>query len=208
MAEDALQAAVKHNKLRKKSKTVLVMASRPADMDTLKAALPIAAAKIHGGSEFKFVFADAPDGSPATGLDDMHTLLQYNIYKNDAEIALLVLGENDVSDGILPGTVPGSETIRAIQERAIEAGCIPIVCAAPGNMTSNTKIRSNLDRLWSAAITASKGATAPWLDIGFAYRDNAAALDKGELTAVGIQSFSELAMKAIKHVDMYVYGRK
>ena len=204
VAEENLQAAVKRGKGHKKPKTILVMTSKPGDMETLKAALPAAAAKVHGGSEFKFVFADAPDGTPATGLEDMHTLLQYNILKSDAEMALLVLGEADVSDGL----VPGSETIRAIQERALEAGCIPIVCAAPGNMTANQKVRTNLDRLWSAVITASKATTVPWVDIGFAYKDNNAALEKGELTAIGIQSFAELSMKAIKHVDTYVFGRK
>ena len=38
-----------------------------------------AAAQTKAKSDYRFVFAESPDGSPVAGLDDMHTLLQYNL---------------------------------------------------------------------------------------------------------------------------------
>lgn len=200
--QELLQNAVKAPHGRRKAKTVLVLASRPEDTEPLKAAL--AAAQTKAKSDFHFVFAEAPDGSPVAGLDDMHTLLQYNLQKSEAEMALLVLGRADVADG----TTPGSETIRVIQERALESGVVPIVCAVPPGMTSVAKDRTNLDRLYSAAITASRMTGAPWVDIAFTYKDNAAALDKGELSAVGLASLADLSIKTLRHMDQFVFGRK
>jgi hypothetical protein len=203
LGQDMVQSAIKASKLKRRARTVVVIAARPADTEALKTALPAAAAKLKGGSDFKFVFAEAPDGTPAVGLEDMHTLLQYNIARSEAEMALLVLGDSDVNDS----AAPGSETIRVVQERALECGCLPIFCAAPGNMTGNTKLRSNLDRLWSAVAASSKATGAPWADIAFACKDQG-ALEKGELTTLGFQNLAELSLKAIKHADTYVFGRK
>ena len=203
VGQDLVQNALKASKIKRRARTVLVMAARPNDTEALKAALSAAAAKAKVAGDFKFVFAEAPDGSPAAGLDDMHTLLQYNIMKTDAEMALLVLGDSDVNDS----AAPGAETIRVVQERALESGCLPIFCAAPGNMTANTRVRSNLDRLWSAVANSSKLTGAPWVDIAYAFKDNG-ALEKGELTPLGFQNLAELSLKAIKHADAYVFGRK
>ena len=202
LSQEALQTSTKTAR-RKKSRTVLVMGSRPEQADELKSALAAAETKLRG-PDFHFVFAEAPDGSPATGLDDMHTLLQYNLQKSEAETVLLLLGASDVADGL----TPGSETIRIVQERALESGCVPVVCAAPGNITSVAKDRTNLDRLYSAAVNASKQTGSPYIDMAFAYKDNAAAIDKGELSAIGIQSLADIAVKALKHVDAFVFNRK
>ncbi len=202
IGQEALQNAIKSPRGKRKAKTVLVLASRTEDVEPLKAALT--AAQTKAKSEFRFVFAEAPDGSPVTGLEDMHTLLQYNLQKSEAEMALLVLGHSDVADGV----TPGSETIRVIQERALESGVIPIVCNAPPGMTSIAKDRTNLDRLYSAAATASRQTGAPWVDIAFAYKDNAAALDKGELSAIGLANLADLAVKSLRHMEVFVFGRK
>ena len=202
IGQEALQSAVKSPRGRRKAKTVLVLASRTEDVEPLKAAL--AAAQTRARSDFRFVFAEAPDGSPVAGLEDMHTLLQYNLQKSEAEMALLVLGHADVADGV----TPGNETIRVIQERALESGVVPIVCNAPPGMTSVAKDRTNLDRLYSAAATASKLTGAPWIDIAFAYKDNAAALDKGELSAIGLANLADLSIKSPRHMEQFVFGRK
>jgi hypothetical protein len=202
LSQETLQSFTKSAR-RKKSRTVLVMCSRPETADAFKSALAAAETKLRG-PDFHFVFAESPDGTPAAGLDDMHTLLPYNLQKSEAEIALLLVGSSDVADG----SPPGSETIRVVQERALESGCVPMVCTSPGNITAVAKDRTNLDRLYSAVITASKQTGSPYIDIGYAYKDNAAALDKGELSAIGVQNLAEVAVKALKHVDAFVFGRK
>jgi hypothetical protein len=203
LGQELLQNAIKSFRARKKAKTVLVIASRPEDAETYKAALTAAQTKVRG-ADFRFVFAEAPDGSPVCGLNDMHTLLQYNLQKSEAELAFLILGPSSVADGF----TPGSETVRVIQERALESGVVPVVCAVPPNITSVQKDRTNLDRLYSAVLTASKQTGAPWVDMGFAYKDNAAAIEKGDLSAVGVANLAELAIKALKHVDQFVLRPK
>jgi hypothetical protein len=61
--------------------------------------------------------------------------------------------------------------------------------------------------LWSCVANSSKITGAPWIDIAYAFKDNG-ALEKGELTALGFQNLAELSLKAIRHADTYVFGRK
>src|SRR4029078_850888 len=88
--QENLKAALKTANKRHRGKTVLVMGVHPADNDQLVKTLGVAATKIKA-SGYKFEPFVTPEGEPSAGLDDMRTLLAYNLQKSDAEAVLLVL---------------------------------------------------------------------------------------------------------------------
>ena len=63
----AAGGAIKASKAHRKTKTVLIMGSRPGEAEELKTALNAVAAKTSGASGFHFVAATAPEGTQAGG---------------------------------------------------------------------------------------------------------------------------------------------
>jgi hypothetical protein len=201
--QEQIQGAIKASKAHRKTKTVLIMGSRPGEAEELKTALTAAAAKTGGASGFRFVAATAPEGMQAGGFEDIRTLLLYNLQKSDAETALLVLGTGDGAGNDLPG----SDGMKAILDRALDFGCVPIFCVPLPTMAPD-KERTNLSRLNDAAAGASKQLGAPWVDLGFVIRGNAGNADRDKITPAGMQAMAGLMMQAVKHVDSYVFNRK
>lgn len=123
LIQDGLKTAVKALKKPKKPRTVLVVGAQTSDTAELVKSLTAEMAK-QKAPGFTFIPATTPDGLPLSGFDDMRTLLSYNAQKNEAEMALLVLGTADMNK---PGRQ--TESMRVVLERLLEAGCVPILCA-------------------------------------------------------------------------------
>ena len=190
-ANGLLKAAVKDAGKRRDSKKVLVIGGHPDDGATMLKALKSATAKSKA-TAFSFVAATAPDNSPLGGVDDMRTLLSYNIEKTNAEFVLLLFRNAVTAKGDLD-----YEGIRACLERALEAGCIPVICMPPNGGKAESFIRS-VSRYCSDLGIA-------WVDTDSALKSNARAMENNEVGAEGFDSLATVAFNAIKHVDTYIH---
>jgi hypothetical protein len=202
-SQELVQSALKASKAHRKVKTVLIMGSRAGEAEELKTAITAASAKMPGCTGFHFVTATAPEGMTPGGIEDIRTLLLYNLQKSDAEMALLVMGSADGASSDLPG----SDGMKAIIDRALDYGCVPIFCLPVASLAGE-KERTNVSRLNDNAASASKQLGTPVVDIGFVVHANAANADRTQLTPAGVQSAATLMMQAIKHMDSYVFNRK
>lgn len=180
----------------RKARTVLIVGAKPKDTEDLVKGMNASPAKLKAQG-LNFVAATGPDGSCLGGLDDMRTLLSYSARKNEAEMALLMLGNADAEK---PGRP--SENVRAVLERALEANCVPIVCLPPSE--EGGKVNGFISSVNNACIALS----LPWIDEGFGLKEVKNAFDGKELAAPGLEKFSELAVLAIKHMEGMATGRR
>ncbi|MGD0088518.1 MAG: hypothetical protein ABSE73_01230 [Planctomycetota bacterium] len=197
--KEALQSALKHQTGSRKPKTVLVVGARSSDTNELVKGLEADAAR-EKAAGFNFVPAAAPNGFPLGGLDDMRTLLSYNIQKTEAGVALLMLGHADT----LARGRPGDST-KVVLERILEAGCVPILCLPPAPQKND---KGKPDAFTSSVSNVCLELGVPWVDEGFCIKNLKNAMDKQDLSTAGVEALAGLAMQAIKHVDASVFPRK
>lgn len=202
--QESLQSTLKRCGAGKKPKTVLVVASRPKEAEDLIKDLSASAGKTKLAG-FSFVAGTAPDGAPLCGLDDMRMLLPYSTRRTEAEMALLVLGQ---ADTLKPGGRPG-DAARAVLERTLEAGCVPILCLPPLAQNPPKGQKAKPDAFVNAVSNACVELAVPWVDEGFCGKGAAKAAAKREAAAADPEDgLAALAAQAIKHVDANVFGRK
>ncbi|MCY3020527.1 MAG: hypothetical protein NTW87_16015 [Planctomycetota bacterium] len=194
---DILQGILKGLKGKKKPRTVVVAGARGNDTQDLIKGLVANGAKVKAAG-FNFIPCAGPDNSSAVGLDGMRAFLPYCLQKNDAEMVLLMLASEDANK---PGRT--GEGVRAVLERALEAGCVPIVCLPPNNDKGKPEAFHNT----VANLCIQMGL--PWVDSAACIKAAKDALDGGkELNAVGVEALSAVAIQAVKHMDANFFGRK
>ncbi|MGD0088519.1 MAG: hypothetical protein ABSE73_01235 [Planctomycetota bacterium] len=195
--QDAMKSMLKSVKKVRKPKTVLVVGAQPQDTEELVKGLKLKAA------DFTFLGASAPDGTPLGGLEDMRTLLPYNTIKNEPGMALLMLS---YADTVRPGR-PG-DGVRALLERTLEAGCVPILCLPPSHDGLNGDEKGKLNGFINNVSNTCTALGLPLLDEGFGLKEVKNAFNGKDLAAPGMEKFTELATTTIKHLDMLVFGKK
>jgi hypothetical protein len=195
---ESLQNVAKHGASPRKPKTILVVGAQSTETGSLVQELGAQAAKAKPGG-FSFLPATTPDGVPVGGLDDMRILLPYNTLKNDAGMVLLVLSATDAQK-------PGAKTdsVRVVLERALEAGCVPILCLPPIAPPQKGKKTSNP---FAGLPTICLELGVPWIDESFCAKP-AKPGEKGEAAAISAAGLPGLAMQAIQHIDANVFSRR
>jgi hypothetical protein len=188
---DLLKAALKTANKRRKSKSVLIMGAKPGDGQEVIKALTAAAPKAKA-SGFSFVPASSPDNSPVGGLDDMRTLLPYNLAKSEAEFVLLMFSNSDMS-----GKGRMSDYVKACMDRVLEAGAIPILCTPPPG--------GKADNFIGGLIHFCNDLGVPWVDTATVTKPVTGGVDaNGALSAAGLDAVAVTAMAALKHTDSLV----
>ena len=196
-SSDTLKSALKAS-TRPRTKTIVLFGLRPGDGETLLKGLNTEASKIKA-TGLKCEPATAPDGQSVSGLDDMRTLLSYNIQKKQAEAALLMLG---YADAIRPGRP--SEYVRTILERTLAMGCVPIVCLPAHASAISKDDGAKLDTFNNTVTNLCIQLGVPWVEESFAIKgEKSPPFDGNELNAQGVELLGELAMSAIKHIDQF-----
>jgi len=195
--QDEMRSAIKTAAKKRKQRTVLVMGARPADSAELTKDLTAAATKgkLTG---FAFVSSTNPESAPISGLEEMRMLLQYNLQKTDAELAILMLNYSDVTKS---AKSPG-ESLKVILSRAVQSGVVPVVCLAPANDKAKVDPFNNM----VSNLCIDMGV--PFIDPNVAVKGEVKFYEANEYNTAGMESIANLALTAVKHFDTYLFGRK
>jgi len=199
--QDMLKAALKTAGVRRKPKHVLVIGSTPSESDELVKALAVAAPKIKA-TGFAFNPVSTPDGT-AGGLDDMRLLLPYNMQKENAESVLLEMGYEDV---MRPGRP--AESVRVVIERALAAGCIPVVVLAPLSPSLGQGEKTKVESFNTGISNVCIQTGAVYIDPNAANKSAPAAYDKNELSAAGRDGVAAVAAQVVRHLELNLFTRK
>lgn len=200
--QDALRNMLTASLRRKKAKSVLVMGPCPGDGSAWVKALSAAAAKAKLVG-YTFIPAEAPDNSPVGGLSDMRALLRYNLDKTQALLVLLVLGYKDTGGAGTP-----AESARVVIERALAAGCVPLVSLPPPVAALSPTDKPRVETFVNAVsnVCTPKGVTV--IEASSALKDVADPLSQGELSAAAADGVAAVSAAALKHLETYLLNRK
>jgi len=200
--QTALKDALKMAGKRRKPRTVLVTGARLNNDVDLITRLTQAAQKQRAGN-FTFVAASAPDAVPVAGLQDLRTLLLYNLQKTEAEMVLLVMqpGDYTTADAVSRG-------LRVCLERTLTSGAVPVVCLPAVPSDASGDVRQKSDALSSAASAVCAKLAVPWIEPGTVLANAPDSFAGGQLSAAGVERLSVLAVQTLRHMDQYVFGRK
>ncbi|HYG76433.1 MAG TPA: hypothetical protein VEK08_15615 [Planctomycetota bacterium] len=199
--QDLLKSALKSAGVRRKPKHVLVIGSTPGDSDDLVKALSTAAPKIKA-TGYTFNAATAPDGT-AGGLEDMRMLLPYNVQKENPESMLMVLS---YADALRPGRP--SESVRVVLERALGAGCVPIVVLAPAAPSLGKDEKTKVDAFNTGIVNVCIQLGVMYIDPNAANKSAPEAYDKNELSALGRDGMATVAAQAVRHLELNLFNKK
>jgi hypothetical protein len=200
-SQEILKAALKAAGPRKKPKSAIVMGVKPADADDLIKGINAATAKIKA-TGFTLAAAAAPEGT-VSGIDDMRTLLPYNLAKENVEYAVLAFGAADAMKSGRP-----SESVRIILDRTIAAGAIPIIVLAPSAPALKKEDKTKVDAFNNAVINVALQMGVTMIDPNLATKSAATAYENNELSAAGLEAVSGLAAASLKHIDANLFAKK
>jgi len=199
--QEVLKAALKAAGLRKKPKTAVVLGGKSGDADDLIKGMTAAAAKLKA-TGFTFTPASSPDGAVG-GVDDMRTMLPYNLAKENAEYAILALS---YADSLKPGRP--SESVRVVLERTLANGSIPVVILAPAAPSLKKEEKTKVDTFNNGVINLSLQMGITIIDPNLANKSAATAYENNELNAAGLDAVASVAAASIKHIDANLFGKK
>jgi len=188
---DALKAALKSARgAKRRPNTVLVIGGKPGEGEAVVKALQAAGpkAKVSG---YTFVAAVSPDQSAVGGLEDVRTLLPYNLRKAEPEFVLMVFSN---ADGSAAGR--NYDAVKASLERALEQGIIPIVIPPPPG--------GKADSFIGGVMRYCGELGAPCVDTGSVIKPVKDSMDGAELAAPGLEAVCITALQAIKHTEANV----
>ena len=186
-SQDLLKSAMKSANHPRNDRTVLVVAPPLPEGTQLDKVLASAAqkSKIAG---FTFVPGVEPGGAPISGLDDMRTLIPFNLQKNESELVLLIIGGADFANDPRP-----AESVQDVVRRVLAAGSIPVVCLPSAR---------GIDRargILSSVIGICDQAGVPWVDQDFALKGVTTPYVGDALSPEGLESVASLALVALRH---------
>jgi hypothetical protein len=190
--DELLKAALKRSAKRHKPNHVLVMGAVPGDGENVRKIFlgAGAKAKING---FSFLSPVSPDKSQVGGLDDLRTLLSYNLAKTDPEYVLIIVSSADAAK-----VSRNTDSFRGCLERALDMGVIPVVCL-PQSASGD---KSKIDSFSGGLIRLCNELGICWVDTNTAIKDAKEATEKEELSTAGIEAMGVIALQALKHVDI------
>jgi hypothetical protein len=193
--QEMLRAAIASRARMNKARTVLVVGPRPASTAALAKALTAAAAKARLDG-YKFTAAEAPDKSEVGGLGDMRRLLKYLLQKTLPQFVLLAPSYADAKGAGVP-----AESMRVVIERALAAGCIPLVSLPPLVKDLPQGDKPKIEGFENAVSNAwlPKGVTL--VEASSVLNDGPAALQDGELSQAGLEGVANVSVAAIKHLE-------
>jgi len=196
--QELLRAAIAGRAHINKAKSVLVVGPCPPNTATLAKALTAAAAKAKLDG-YTFTAAEAPDKSAVGGLDDMRRLLKHLLQKTLPQFVLLAPGYADAKCAGVP-----AESMRVVIERALAAGCIPLVSLPPLvkdlPQGDKTKIEGFVNAVSNAWLP--KGITL--VEASSVLNNGPAPLQDGELNQAGLEGVANVGVAAIKHLEMHL----
>lgn len=193
---DFLKNAVKGFKARIKSKRVLVMGPTAQLTTAWKDQLKLAGPKV---KESSFVFDPADDPAEGEhsigGLDDIRTLLYYNLEKEPQKVPEFAVLAVSAEEALGPGRP--SEILRVAILRALESGTVPIICV-PGPTKAEEKEKIDNFAKTVEGMCAQLGV--PMINGGFGMRNAKGEFDATKAGPQVLEKTALLAMNAIKHV--------
>lgn len=184
---------------RRKPRTVLVVPPRPQDGEALVQALQKAApeARLSG---YSFVPAEAPGGTPSGGLEDVRTLLPYNLNKSQAEFALIMFSYGDLQSG---GCSP--EVAGVAVDRALALGCVPVLIVPPLVAAPN---RAKLEGVVKALNEMGASRSIVVVEASSQHKDAGNTVVQGELGPAGFGTTAAAALNAVKCLELHIFNRR
>ncbi|MEI6231433.1 MAG: hypothetical protein WCT04_00155 [Planctomycetota bacterium] len=189
---DFLKTSMKPFKAHIKTKRVLVVGPNSAQTPIWRDQLKTAAPKLKE-TTYNFDVGDDPlkPDAPIGGLEDMRTLLLYNLQK-DPEFVVLSIG---LEEALGPGRP--SETLRVAALRALESGTVPIICL-PAQSKPEEKDKLALFVKSVESMCATLGV--PLVDTNFVTKNAKGEFDAAKAGPQVIEKTMTLTMTAIKHI--------
>lgn len=183
-AADLLRTALKSDKNKRKNRSVLVFEPGRREPALCKALTTVASKAQFSG---KFLPAGSPDQSAVGGLSDMRMLFRYNNASLESEFVLIPLSAVDARKG-------DSESVKVLIDRALAAGCIPVVCLP--FVTDSEKAQTESFANAVRTLCSSKGVT--YVEKPATAKDSPREPDSEAL----------LYAKALKHLEVHFLRRK
>ena len=176
-----------------KNFTAAVIGPTPQESEML-AKLCAAAGKSLG---YSFAACQGADDKIIGGFDAAGKNLTEILQKTPAQFALLVIGPSDVSEADA-----ATEKTGRIIERALAAGCIPILCLPPVVAANLSAEEQGLLQTFNVAVSAEcDKRSIPYIDESFALK---AADMASTWTPTALDGLAKLSVSCIKHISQNV----
>ncbi|MCZ7648205.1 MAG: hypothetical protein M5U26_23590 [Planctomycetota bacterium] len=137
-------------------------------------------------------------------MKDLRALLPYVLAKTQSETVLIAPTTRAWKAG--GGLIPALDA-KIVSQRCLKAGVVPIWVLPALPPGSDAGAKRQHDELVGRIARALEEAGAPWIDGSFAVKDNAALIEKGELTAGGLKASTAVLEAALKHIDEHIRRR-